>query len=494
MAACFHYSLTLTLIPIVLQDYGGVFRDAMTALIDDCFSHRIDLFTPTINNLLSNPHRNLTHVNQTAISSIASVESDLMHTDKWVPNPSTQVTSRRLSESLYEFVGQILGVAFRTDLLLPVLFPPFIWKFLVGEEYSIQDLEYINGHLYSLVVAVANWVPPSGVPLFLENKSSLELLAMNNFHARIWNANLAPIWYPTTPQLRVHEPYSTAQGHQPPALQLGPSSSSPYLASPYTGSHSLSLSLRKTPVFSAVHPTASPTRTALRGSSTPSPYLTPTDTEPPTETNVYTPEAEEAFAEQFPNLYFTTMSVTGHSVDLVPNGADMRVTLQNRWDWITKTCAYHLGTAYHSALVAMRRGLYQVAPPKAVRLLSWAELMILISGRPEVDIALLKNNTEYDGYRPSDLTIQLFWRALEEFTEEERSLFIRFIWGRSRLPISNRWTRKMKIQKRHCNEDQLPLSHTCFFSIELPPYSTYARMKNALLVAVHYGSSGITNA
>lgn len=35
------------------------------------------------------------------------------------------------------------------------------------------------------------------------------------------------------------------------------------------------------------------------------------------------------------------------------------------------------------------------------------------------------------------------------------------------------------------------VSHTCFFSIELPPYSTEERMRQGLLTAIHFGMGGI---
>lgn len=30
--------------------------------------------------------------------------------------------------------------------------------------------------------------------------------------------------------------------------------------------------------------------------------------------------------------------------------------------------------------------------------------------------------------------IQWFWEVMEEFSNQERSLFLRFVWGRTRLP------------------------------------------------------------
>ncbi len=68
------------------------------------------------------------------------------------------------------------------------------------------------------------------------------------------------------------------------------------------------------------------------------------------------------------------------------------------------------------------------------------------------------------------------------------------MWGpRSRLPLERRWPKTFKIQRRVVGDDSLPLAHTCFFSIELPPYSTEAIMRQRLLTAIHFGIGGILN-
>lgn len=38
--------------------------------------------------------------------------------------------------------------------------------------------------------------------------------------------------------------------------------------------------------------------------------------------------------------------------------------------------------------------------------------------------------TEYSGCRKDQAHVQLFWQALREFTPEERSMLIKFTWGR----------------------------------------------------------------
>ena len=70
-----------------------------------------------------------------------------------------------------------------------------------------------------------------------------------------------------------------------------------------------------------------------------------------------------------------------------------------------------------------------------------------------------------------------------------RVLF-RFAWGRSRLPSATGvWTSKHKLSRRSGSEKQLPISHTCFFSVELPVYSTEEAMRWGLTTAITFGMS-----
>eukprot|EP00953_Heterococcus_sp_UTEX-ZZ885_P005544 3453-Heterococcus_DN1.PRE.1 len=81
---------------------------------------------------------------------------------------------------------------------------------------------------------------------------------------------------------------------------------------------------------------------------------------------------------------------------------------------------------------------------------------------------------------------------MESLTPQEQSGFVRFAWGRSRLPSKAHWTTNMKISNRGALA--LPVSHTCFFSVELPDFKTIEEMRRGLLTAIHFGACGILNA
>ena len=100
----------------------------------------------------------------------------------------------------------------------------------------------------------------------------------------------------------------------------------------------------------------------------------------------------------------------------------------------------------------------------------------------------LKKHTVYIGWSESHPVVQRFWRVMAQLSNKDRSQFLRFAWGRSRLPKTSNWPRPFKLCMKEEGDELLPVSHTCFFQLELPQYSTDAIMKERLLVAIHFGS------
>lgn len=84
------------------------------------------------------------------------------------------------------------------------------------------------------------------------------------------------------------------------------------------------------------------------------------------------------------------------------------------------------------------------------------------------------------GVSATDVLVQWFWEVMEEFTNQERSLFLRFVWGRTRLPrsIADFRGRDFVLQvmdKYHPPDHFLPESYTCFFLLKMPRYSDKVR-------------------
>lgn len=134
-------------------------------------------------------------------------------------------------------------------------------------------------------------------------------------------------------------------------------------------------------------------------------------------------------------MTFTAITLGGTEIDLHPGGADEYMS----WDTRTRYCdereRFHLSEMKPVAN-AIRGGLLTQIPETLLGLLSGDEFEMMVCGSPSIDIDLLKSATEYSGYDCSDETIQMLWRILEGFSQDDRRMFIKFTWGRSRLPLT----------------------------------------------------------
>lgn len=65
------------------------------------------------------------------------------------------------------------------------------------------------------------------------------------------------------------------------------------------------------------------------------------------------------------------------------------------------------------------------------------ELQILLGGvNAPIDLDDLRSNTQYGGlYTDGESTVQLFWRVVNTFNQEQRRLLLRFATSCSRPPL-----------------------------------------------------------
>ena len=196
----------------------------------------------------------------------------------------------------------------------------------------------------------------------------------------------------------------------------------------------------------------------------------------------------DTFSAVFPDLFFTTIDPSGSSeVEVVPGGAQRAVTFENRGEYVDAVMRYKIHE-YDVQVRAVRAGLATIVPLHTLSLLTHDAVERLVCGNPEVDLALLKRCCEYDGCRPDDQHIVFFWQAMSDFSQDERSMFLRFVWGRARLPLSEaEFTQRFKIAnfRRSPADSFLPASHTCFFTLDLPTYSSVEICSKRLRYAIY---------
>lgn len=92
-----------------------------------------------------------------------------------------------------------------------------------------------------------------------------------------------------------------------------------------------------------------------------------------------------------------------------------------------------------------------------------------VCGSPDIPLHLLKSVATYKGVEPTSALIQWFWEVMESFSNTERSLFLRFVWGRTRLPrtIADFRGRDFVVQVRRVFSQlvvrHIIIEHVCIF-------------------------------
>eukprot|EP00808_Paulinella_micropora_P015811 g19360.t1 len=170
--------------------------------------------------------------------------------------------------------------------------------------------------------------------------------------------------------------------------------------------------------------------------------------------------------------------------ELKPGGADMPLNHEDLKDYIALTIQARLSEA-DEQVRALQQGLYQVVPAHMLTLFSEYDLELMVCGDPDISIETLRKHTSYRGMSASAPLVKNLWKCLESFTSEERQMFLRFVWGRSRLPVSESdWTQEFQVHLLRAGDDKLPIAHTCFFSLELPNYSSYEVLREKIAFAI----------
>ncbi|KFZ68013.1 E3 ubiquitin-protein ligase HECTD3, partial [Podiceps cristatus] len=133
-------------------------------------------------------------------------------------------------------------------------------------------------------------------------------------------------------------------------------------------------------------------------------------------------------------------------------------------------------------IAAMRAGLLRVVPQPVLDLLTWQQLEKKVCGDPEITVDELRRFITFEDFSSDDTSIQKFWEALNNFTREDLSRFLKFVTGRSRLPV------QITVYPERANSntlDLMPQACTCSCTFYLPNYSSAKACEELLRYAVY---------
>lgn len=178
-------------------------------------------------------------------------------------------------------------------------------------------------------------------------------------------------------------------------------------------------------------------------------------------------------------------------VELIPNGQNIPVTYERRFEFIQKVLDLRL-KEFSKQMNAIKKGLQKLIPTPFLTTMPYKDLEMWICGKNEVNIEMLRRHTTYKGYKKDDEIIENFWTVCYQMKQSDKLRLIKFCYAQVRLPASDEEYEKtqtrLMIKKSTStnNHDQMfPKADTCFFNLELPNYSTIEIMREKILVAIN---------
>nr|XP_018668053.1 probable E3 ubiquitin-protein ligase HECTD2 isoform X2 [Ciona intestinalis] len=190
--------------------------------------------------------------------------------------------------------------------------------------------------------------------------------------------------------------------------------------------------------------------------------------------------------DDFGLTFQTTRSELGNirSIPLKRGGEEISVTEFNRDEYVQAYLEYKMNRSVYRQFLAFYHGFYTVCSSNALTFLCPEELEVLICGNAVFDLKDLKKHTAYQGYRSNDPTIIYFWEVLLSLPRELQKKFLHFCTGSDRVPVGGMQELNFKIVRTPTAQNMLPMAHTCFNQLLLPPYGNKQHLEGKLIIAV----------
>ncbi|KAI8607208.1 hypothetical protein BC830DRAFT_1073184, partial [Chytriomyces sp. MP71] len=179
-------------------------------------------------------------------------------------------------------------------------------------------------------------------------------------------------------------------------------------------------------------------------------------------------------------------------VELVPGGAQLPVTNENRIRYIYLMANYKLNARISAPCRAFFSGLNSIINTKWLRIFNQTELQVLLGGASiPIDLADLRANITYGGdFHELHPTIRIFWDVVENLDEDDRRLLVKFVTSCARPPLLG--FKELKpgfcIRPSGESEDRLPSASTCVNLLKMPEYKSKQVLREKLLYAIKSGA------
>mmetsp|Transcript_97032 Transcript_97032/g.182486 ORF Transcript_97032/g.182486 Transcript_97032/m.182486 type:complete len:890 (+) Transcript_97032:67-2736(+) len=180
-------------------------------------------------------------------------------------------------------------------------------------------------------------------------------------------------------------------------------------------------------------------------------------------------------------LYFMSAETRMRPVaePLKSGGERLRVTEENKFEYIRLLCQSYVLGGLHEQIQAMRHGFYHVLPLDVLRELNINELDLglMLAGIPVIDVGEWKAHTRQP--RGHDQLKKWFWEIVAEFDNVQRALLLAFATGAARVPPGGFAEMHFKLELDP-RPEHLPTAHTCANMLKIPVVTSKEALRQKL--------------
>lgn len=191
---------------------------------------------------------------------------------------------------------------------------------------------------------------------------------------------------------------------------------------------------------------------------------------------------------------------TVETIDLKPDGREIAVTDENKFEYIQLRMRYIMLDRYADQLQHLMAGIFEVIPQELILVFDYQELELVLSGVPHIDVGDWRLFTDVSDNMTQELQ-DWFWDIINEYTDEEKCKLLQFTTGSSRVPVQG-FKALTSYDGRICHftlkgvpypENEFPRSHTCFNRIDIPLYTKREELEEALSLVINMEVTGFTD-
>jgi E3 ubiquitin-protein ligase HUWE1 len=182
--------------------------------------------------------------------------------------------------------------------------------------------------------------------------------------------------------------------------------------------------------------------------------------------------------------------ITNRDIELKPNGAQIRVTEENKAEFVARMVQNLLHDRFADQITAFCQGFYSLIPLEEIKFFTPSELDLVICGVPEMSTDDFRENCEFmPPYHSGHPVIQRFFNVLSRWDMEKRGKLLFFMTGSSQVPLGGfkmlKDARVPLTVQPGGPRDRLAAAHTCSNILDLPEYETEEEMEGKLLLSIY---------